>query len=343
MSLFDEQFRLEQISEMGDPLERLNTNIDFESYRALLEGCYEEVDRSKGGRKPFDRVMMFKCLVLKSMFNLSFEKLEYQIKDRLSFQRFVGMTLSHKVPDANTFWDFNEALTQKGVIDDIFVKLTDDLRDQGLIVNKGSIIDASIVDAPIQRNTRQENAKIKEGHQPKDWSPDKAKQKDTDADWTTKNGKSRFGYKNHIKVDKGSKLITNFEVTSSSVHDSQMIESLLEQTDSHHELYGDSAYRSEQIEQRLKERKIKSRIHKKGYRNKPLKEVDQKINTNKSKIRARVEHVFGDMHQTMGRVIVRQIGMARNVAAITMMNIAYNMRRSTYLKVSMYVCIFRPS
>jgi len=331
VGLFDEQFRLQELTKMGDPLEKLDNYIDFECFRELLECSFEKYDSHKGGRPPFDKVMMFKGLVLKSMYNLSFEKLEYHIKDRLSFQRFLGICLGDRVPDANTFWDYNEAVTNKAIIDEVFDQLGQQLEAKGLLMNNGSIVDASIVDAPVQRNTREENEKIKNGERPGGWSRNKASQKDLDANWTKKHGRNRFGYKNHIKVDKKSKLITNFDVSSASVHDSQMLDYLLDEKDARHELYGDAAYRSEEIESDLKKRKIRSRIHKKGYRNNPLGEKDKAINTKKSKIRVRVEHIFGDMYQTMGRIIVRQIGMARNTAAITMMNICYNMRRSSYL------------
>lgn len=329
---FDEQFRLEQLSKMGDPLEILNKHVDFESFRNRIENSFPAREKSKGGRPPFDRLMMFKALLLKSTYNLSFEKLEYHIKDRLSFQRFLGLTLSDSVPDGNTFWDFNEALTVSGTIDAIFVLLNKQLTAQGLIVNNGSLVDASIVNAPIQRNSKEENTTIKKGVKPKDWLKNKARQKDIDAAWTKKHNINRYGYKNHIKVDKGSKLITNFEVTDASIHDSQVLIELLDDSDSNHQLYADSAYRSTEIERELKKRNVFSRIHKKGYRNKPLTKKDKSVNSNKSKIRARVEHIFGDIRQTIGTVMVRQIGLIRNAAAITMMNICYNMRRSGYLK-----------
>lgn len=329
--LFDEQFRLQELTKMGDPLEKLNKYIDFESFRELLENGFEKYDISKGGRPPFDRVMMFKGLVLKSMYALSFEKLEYHIKDRLSFQRFLGIRLGDRVPDANTFWDFNEAVSTRAIIDEVFERLGRQLEENGLIMNNGSIVDASIVDAPVQRNTKDENDQIKKGQKPSGWKENKARQKDVDADWVKKHKINRFGYKNHVKIDKGSKLITNFEVSTASVHDSQILDYLLEEKDAHHELYADSAYRSHKIERGLKQRRIRSRVHKKGYKNKPLNEADKAINKRKSKVRARVEHIFGDMRQIMGQIMVRQIGMVRNTAAITMMNICYNMRRSSYL------------
>jgi len=332
VGLFDQQFRLEELSKMGDPLEALDRAIDFETFRPSLESAFSHIDRSKGGRPPYDRVMMFKALVIKSMYNLSFEKLEYLIKDRLSFQRFLGIDLSNRVPDANTYWDFNEALLKGKVHDQIFDLYSTQLQNQGLIVNAGSMIDASIIDAPIQRNSKDENAQIKGGKgAPKEWSENKKRQKDIDARWVKKNGRSRYGYKNHIKVDKKTKLITNHRVTSASVHDSQVLEDLLQHGDEHHEMYADSAYRSEEFEQMLKDKKIRSRIHKKGNRGQPLSEADKQINTRKSKIRARVEHVFGDMVQVAGKIIMRQIGLARNKTAITMLNLTYNFRRATYL------------
>jgi len=329
--LFDQEFRLEELSKMGDPLEALDKAVDFEQFRATLESAFSHIDRSKGGRPPYDRVMMFKALVIRSIYNLSFEKLEFLIKDRLSFQRFLGINLSHRVPDANTYWDFNEALIKAKLHEQIFEMYTSQLRNLGLIVNSGSMIDATIIDAPIQRNTREENAKIKAGEKPTDWSKNKDRQKDTDAKWTKKNGRSRFGYKNHIKVDKKSKLISKQEITAASVHDSQVLEDLLEETDEYHELYADSAYRSQEFEEMLKKRNIRSRIHKKGYKGRPLSEKDKLINTSKSKIRARVEHVFGNMVQVAGKLIVRQVGIERNRIAITMMNLTYNFRRVSFL------------
>lgn len=329
--LFDQQFRLEELSKMGDPLEVLDEHVDFESFRSAIDSHFPERDKKKGGRPSYDRIMMLKGLLLKSTYNLSFEKLEYHIKDRLSFQRFLGLTLADRVPDGNTFWDFNEVLVTVGLLDEIFLLLKKQLIAKGLIMNNGSLVDACIVNAPIQRNKKDENASIKKGETPSDWSENKKSQKDVDAAWTKKRGVNRYGYKNHIKVDKGSKLISNFEVTDASVHDSQVLIELLDENDSHHELYADSAYRSNKIEQELKARKIRSRIHEKGYRDKPLTEKQKTRNKKKSKTRARVEHVFGDIHQKMKRVTVRQIGLARNTAAITLMNICYNMRRSCYL------------
>lgn len=331
MGLFDEQFRLEEISQMGDPLESLSKAIDFESFSELISRAFVEVNRTKGGRPRYDKSKMFKCLVLKHTYGISFGRLEFLIRDRLSFQRFIGLTLEDRVPDANTIWDFNEALVRAGVIDKIFELFTHQLREKGMILNKGSIVDASIINAPVQRNTREENGIIKTGDTPQEWSDKKRQHKDADATWVKKHGTNRYGYKNHIKVDKKSKLITTCEITSASVHDSQVLGLLLEQSDNGHELYGDAAYRSAEIEELLRSKNIRSKIHKKANRRDKLTGEEKMMNTNRSRVRSRVEHIFGNIKQTIGQVMVRQVSLTRNRAAIIMMNLGYNFRRYIYL------------
>ncbi len=173
---------------------------------------------------------------------------------------------------------------------------------------EGSIVDASFVDVPRQRNSRDENKQIKEGQVPPEWKdkPNKLSQKDTDARWTKKNQETHYGYKNHVKADKKTKLIQSYTVIAASVHDFQTIEVLLDEGDK--ELYADRAYRSEEIEEKLKSKKIKSQVHEKGYRNKPLTDTQKAVNREKSKIRVRVEHIFDFMENSMKGSCLRYIG-----------------------------------
>jgi len=221
---FDEQDRLEQLSRQGDPLERLNASVGWEMFRPQLRKCFKKEPRGSGGRPPYDYVMMFKVLILQRLYNLSDEQMQYQILDRLSFQRFLGQGLHSDVPDEKTIWLFREVLTTSGVIEKLFDRYRAHLEKKGLITNSGSIIDASFVEVPRQRNSREENMKIKEGKIPEDWkeNPAKLRQKDTDARWTKKNEETYYGYKDHVKVDTDSKLIKTYEVTDASVHDSQL-------------------------------------------------------------------------------------------------------------------------
>jgi IS5 family transposase len=208
------------------------------------------------------------------------------------------------------------------------------LEFKGLIAHTGSIIDASFVEVPRQRNSREENKQIKEGKTPEDWAnePNKARQKDTDARWTKKNDQTFFGYKDHVKVDKKSKLITAYEVTDASVHDSKVIVDLVDKSDAHHDLFADSAYTGDHIENVLNKGKIRNRIHEKGYRNRPLTKKQKERNRKKSAIRARIEHVFGHITNSMNGFCIRSIGMVRARAMVGLINLVYNMNRYMYLQ-----------
>ena len=203
------------------------------------------------------------------------------------------------------------------------------------MLNKGKMVDASIVEVPVQRNSRDENQQLNEGTVPEDWQENKLRQKDIDAKWVTHNGKSYYGYKDHVKADEHTKLITRYKVTPANVHDSEMIGSLIDKTDRGQKVFADSAYRSEKIEKELGRKNIKSMIHEKGYRNKPLTKAQQKRNKTKSKVRARVEHIFGFMTNSMNRMYIRCRNFVRAEATIGLMNLTYNLFRLTQIKVNL--------
>ena len=203
-TLLDEENRLELLSQLGDPLEILNRVIKWEKFRSVLnQGCRKE-DTGKGGRPSYDVVMMFKILVLQRLYNLSDDQTEYQINDRMSFMRFLGINLCDKVPDAKTIWKFKNDLAETKTVNTLFCMFDEYLEKEGLISHKGTIVDATFVDAPRQRNSRDDNKKIKNGEIPEEWekpeNKSKLAQKDTDADWTKKNGERHFGYKDHVKI-----------------------------------------------------------------------------------------------------------------------------------------------
>jgi len=186
----------------------------------------------------------------------------------------------------------------------------------------------------MRRSRRDENEKIKEGEAPEGWDskPAKRSQKDTDARWTKKHGKSHYGYKNHVNIDRRHKLVRRYQVTDAAVHDSQVVEDILDPDNTASDVWADSAYRSAEIEAKLAEKGLKSRIHRKGHRNKPLAEREIQGNKARSKVRARVEHVFGAQSNDMGGTLVRSIGLARATVRIGLKNLAYNMRRLVQLE-----------
>ena len=331
---FDEQDRLEKLSQQGDPLEKLNATVDWEMFRPQVKRYFKKEPKGPGGRPPYDYVLMFKVLILQRLYNLSDALMEYQLLDRLSFQRFLGQGLYGSVPDEKTIWLFREALIRQNAIEKLFDRFAKYLEAKGLITNKGSIIDASFVEVPRQRNSREENEKIKEGTLPEEWEadPSKLRQKDTDARWTKKNNQTFYGYKDHVKVDADSKLIKTYVVTDASVHDSQALEVLIERSDRDTDLHADSAYRSAKIERTLKRRGVRSEIHEKGNRSQPLTKAQMRRNHRKSRMRARVEHVFAHITNSMNGFRIRSIGLRRACGTVGLINLAYNIVRSVYLQ-----------
>lgn len=325
--LFDIHFRMEELSRNGDPLERLNEFVLWEMFRTELETIREKERKSSAGRKPFDVVMMFKVLVLQSLYNLSDDAVEYQIRDRLSFMRFLKLSIGDRVPDAKTIWLFREELGKAKLIRPLFRQFDHFLRDHGFKARKGQIVDASIVSVPIQRNSREENRRIKEGEVPEDWNEAKQRQKDVHARWSARNHKHAYGYKNHISIDASNKFIRDFVVTDAAVHDSQVFGELLDGTNSNRDVWADSAYRSGENLARLELRGYREHLQRKGCRHRKLTDWEKRGNRTRSRIRCRVEHVFGIQAQIAGNLILRTIGKARAEVKIGLRNLAYNMHR----------------
>ena len=337
LGLFDEHLLLEKLSKLKDPLVKLEANIDWNIFKPILDETFNKPKISTAGRPRFDHIMMFKILILQSLYNLSDDQMEYQILDRRSFMRFLGLKISDKVPDSKTIWKFRETLLDEGVIEVVFYRFNDMLDQHNLFAQTGQIVDASFVEAPRQRNSREENSLIKAGQTPEAWkeNPHKLRQKDIDARWVKKNNISFYGYKNHIMLDQCTKLITTYAVTDAADHDSVALETLLEMSDGGQILYGDSAYVGQ--EEIIGECHMTSKIHEKGYRNKPLTDEQKVSNREKSKIRARVEHAFGFMTNSMDAMFVKTIGIWRAAAKIGMTNLTYNMMRCVQLKKKIYI------
>ena len=328
------ELQLARLSKMGDSLEKINSAIDWEIFRGPIRKKIRKADYSQGGRPPLDEIMMFKTTLLQDWNNLSDENTEYMINDRLTFQRFLGMELGEKAPDEKTIWLFKEQLGKEG-LRELFEIFNAKLTTLGVIKREGSLVDATFVDVPKQRNSREENAKIKSGEIPEEWkNPEninKLEQKDTDARWTKKGNEVHYGYKDHVKVDKKSKIITDFKVTSANIHDVDEFEGLIDITDK--EAWLDSAYASVDHVARIKERYPNIILHicEKGYRNAPLTEEQKESNRVKSKVRARAEHIFGYMTRFMGGITIRTIGKERAEREICGMNLAYNIKRAVFL------------
>lgn len=331
--LFEPLFELQdsRLDRLGNPLVELERTIDWEAFCPILDQVHQKERKSQAGAPPRDVVMMFKGLVIQNLYGLSDEQLEYQIEDRRSFQRFLGLAKHQRAPDQKTFWAFRNRLSELSLIESLFKQFTLQLNKAGYLARKGQIVDASLIPAPIQRNSRKENAQIKKGDIPDDWDDNKRRQKDTDARWTQKNGKSHYGYKNHVEVDHDKKLIREYQVTDASVHDSKVFEALLDPGNTSKDVWADSAYRSKDKEARLKEQGYRSQIQRKGSKSKSLSPREQQGNRTRSKVRSRVEHVFGAQSNLRKKAICC-IGLVRARTEIGMMNLVYNMRRICFLE-----------
>src|SRR3984893_2427641 len=334
---FDADRRLAAITAKGDPLEMIARVVPFESFRAEIEAAVltpVSEKKSNAGRKQIDVMVMYRMLVLQSLYNLSDEQVEYQVRDRLSFTRFLGLGIEDGIPDGTTLWLFREKLAKAGLIEKLFEQFGRHLEARGYIARGGQMVDATIVPVPKQRNSREDNETVKAGKTPEEWEtkPAKNRQKDKDARWTKKHNKSFFGYKNHVNADAKHKLIRRYDVSDASVHDSQTLEGLLNQANTSRDVYADSAYRSAETQAKLKARGFRSRIHRRGSRNPPRSQAQQEANRRKSKIRVRIEHIFGAQENTPGGRIVRTIGIVRARAKIGLQNLAYNIRRLVVLE-----------
>jgi len=312
---WDEEARQEKLAKKKVLLPRLAQLVPWESFRATLEKVRPQTRKSNAGRKPMDSVMMFKLLVLQRLYNISDEELEYQVNDRLSFMRFLGLGMEDSVPDATTVWLYRETLTQQGLIKELFEQLEDHLQQEGYQARGGQIIGATLIPVPKQHNTREENRQLKAGELPPEWkaAPHKRAQKDTDARWTKKNGTAHYGFKNHISVDARYDFIRQYAVSDASVHDSQVLGAVLDDDNSSAKIWADSAYRSDAIKEVLSLLSFKSQIHERGYRNRPLTGRQKQKNRTRSRTRAKVEHVFGAVVNEMGGKQLRSIGLRRAV------------------------------
>lgn len=347
-SLFEEEFTIEALSGMGNPLERLSSLVDFEMFRPTLENVLVRKDcKSQAGRPQIDVVLMFKVIFLQRYYGLGDHQIQYQIIDRTSFRQFLGIHTVAEVPDEKTVWACRNKLAEDGTFDRLFEKFRTFLDDKGLSFNEGKIIDATFVEAPKQRNTREENKKIKAGNGKDLWNPEdgdteeekrrkrhKKSHKDVEARWGKKRGERHYGYKTHVKADKKTKLVETYDTTDASVHDSRVIAPLIEETDKGQPLYLDAGYESkENVVENCGMRPV---ICEKGHRNHPLTDEQKRNNCLKSKTRCRIEHIFGFIEGAMHGSFVRSIGMTRAKAASALTCLVYNIFR--YVQI----CHFQP-
>lgn len=331
MGLFSREECYGWVDAKGDPLVKLAKLVPWENLRGLLAPITFESSR---GRPPLDPLMMVKCLLLQALYNIADGACEYQINDRLSFKRFLGLAMDEKAPDEKSIWLYRERIKEAKLHDTIFAWFEEELQKAGYAAQKGQIVDASFVPThkPTGKLKKQEAAGVP-------LTPAQERQQDSDATFTKKGNITHHGYKDHVNVDNKHKFIRSFSVTTASTHDSRELDTILQKPSEAGELantgksvWADSAYRSADILQTLKTLGLRPEIHHRAYKNKPLTEAQQATNKTRSKVRSRVEHVFGFMEMSMGGMLIHTIGLKRAELKMAFKNLGYNMRRFCVLE-----------
>jgi IS5 family transposase len=279
-----------------------------------LESLFDHVYASKEGAASYPILVMIKMLFIQQWHGLSDEQLEAAVDDRLSFRRFCGIPLDKAVPDHSTVWRFRQHVNAKagdGVSlgERMLAEINSQLDARGLILRRGTLIDATIVQAAVN---------------PPRGDAGEVSDKDSDAGFTKKNGKTFFGYKAHAAVDEGSGLIRQLITTSAQVHDSQACDALIQGDEA--AVYADKAYDDEARRARLRAQGIQARILYKARRNKPLATWQEWFNRTMSRVRSAVERPFAFMKGPYGFARCRYRGLARNDAHVQLFGSAFNLK-----------------
>lgn len=309
-------------------LERINAVVDWRRFEKPLRKAFKD---SKEGAPSYPVLVLFRVLLLQQWYGLSDPAAEEAVADRLSFRRFVGLSLSEAVPDETTICRFRGRLAEKGLTDKLLGELERQLDAQDLLVKQGTLVDASLVQAASRPPKKRREAASCESAEPKpDGSdPSERRSPDAEADWTVKRGQPVYGFKLHLGVDWGSGLIRKVELTPASAHDSKVFEPLLSGDEG--AVYADKAYDQKARRNRLSQRGINDGIMRKAKRNQPLSDWDKAWNRYLSTIRAPVERVFGTLKRRYGFSRARYLGLARNRNHAGLQAFAHNLRRATSL------------
>jgi transposase, IS5 family len=307
------------LSAAGDPLERLVQVIDFEVFRGDLEAALSRSDRAKGGGPPYDAVLTFKVLVLQTLYTLSNEQTEYQLKDRLSFMRFVGLALHDPVPDAKTIWLYREQLARAGGSERLFARFDAPRRAKGWLAMGGQIIDATVIEARRPRLTQAEKTTIKGGGTAAEWTgaagSDRQRralddQAGRQCETPPSAGPKRqpeiavpmFGYKNHAGIDREHGFLRHYTVTDTAAHDGGQFGAVLNRDNTASDVWADTACRSAANLPLLERRGLRPQFQREKPRGKKMPDHIARGNATRARVRSRVEHVFAAQKCRLARL-----------------------------------------
>jgi IS5 family transposase len=243
-----------------DVLQELQVLINFEVLANKIDELAPRPISSKGGRPPFPSDLMVRILVLQQLYNLSDEAMEYQLLDRYTFQNFCGLNNSSSIPDEKTIWFFKERISEVGGAEALFNQVKQQIEQQGYLARGGQLLDASLIPAPIQHYKKEEKEILKKKAIPSKWTPAQRRQKDLDASWTKKQGKSHHGYKLSINADNRGKFIRKIVVSTAKEQDVLHTKRLLDEANTSRNVYDDKGYEGEEYENYMRNNGYNPRI-----------------------------------------------------------------------------------
>lgn len=290
----------------SDVLERLAGLVKWYRFEKLLKGVREEGGPGRPGYRPLE---LFKGLLLQSLYGLSDADLEYALQDRLSFRRFVGVSLEDSVPDHTTYCRFRNLLVAQGLLQKLFGELDRQLELAGVVLKRGTMLDATVIEAAARPPSGKEASA------------------DPDARFVKRPGKggTTYGYKAHVGVDQGSGLIRAVCTTPANVNDTTPAEQLIRGDE--RQVLGDAAYHTHARERELRSRGIKPRLMRRANKHHPvLPPRVRRLNQLIARQRAAVETTFATLKRRMG-LRIRYRGLAKVAGQILLVAMAFNMRR----------------
>jgi IS5 family transposase len=299
-----------QRSGVNADLGRITAVVKWYRFEHLVKGIYASAE----GRPSYPPLTMLKCLLLQQWYGLSDAELEEAVSDRLSFRKFAGLALDEEVPDHTTYCRFRQELVKHGVAEKVFVEMNRQLEKRGLILKKGTLVDATLIEADATAR-QTEDGEIETS--------------DPDADFARRRGQAFFGYKAHVGVDQGSGLVRRALVTPANVHDSAAGDTLI--CGDEKKVFADKAYHSQERRKRLRKAGIKDGIMRRGARSHPLSAQDRARNSRLARTRCQVERIFGTLKRTYRWTRVRYRGLAKNASHFFLLCVAMNLRRAMVL------------
>lgn len=281
-------------------LEIIDQSINWNKLVKPLEAM---INRSERGRKPFPVLLIVKCFILQTIYGLSDPRLEEEIADRRSFQLFLGLTSGDSIPDETTICRYRELFARHGLDRKLFKTFNQELQRSGLLLEKGTLIDATIKEARTTPTSK----------------------RDGDADFTVRRNKTYYGYKGHIGMDPDSQLIRTTEFTTASIHDSDMFDHIA--TGKEEYVIADKGYANEKRKAQLRRRGAFCGILDKGYRNRPLSHKQKARNKKLSAVRNAVERPFAYAKQVLNYIRCSYYTLKRNRFQFNLVALVYNIRR----------------